>query len=197
MAKSFTDEINRSLSSTDIINTVGNCNLMEYSGLSKYNKLTEVVDKDTPLILLYESKRGYGHWTCVIDHGDKIEVFDSYGCAPDTELLWTKRMTRIELGENVPFLTYLLLNDGRPVIYNNIKLQGEDTFTCGRWVCCRIILKDVDIDEFCSYFTNIAKKLGLTGGNTVSATASKKQQSLINYICDAYVTLLTMMFIAS
>lgn len=138
------DAMMKPLSSLEIARIVGSpLTIIEYGELAKYSDLSQVLTPEMPLVLLYETAPQYGHWVCLIDHGTHIEFMDSYGIPPDGELDWVTQHMREELGEEVPHLTKLLGN--RPVKYNLVELQGEDTSTCGRYCCVRLLLKNMSL----------------------------------------------------
>lgn len=151
----------KSLSSDELLNLVKHkANLMVYSELTKYNDLDKAMGKYGCLILLYETKKNYGHWTCIIKRKSIntnkiiIEHFDSYALMPDDELKFVPEYFRDIGKERLPHLTALLYNSGYPIEYNDHKLQEKmiDVNTCGRWVGMRINLKHLPIEEFIKLF---------------------------------------------
>src|SRR5690606_7349525 len=98
-------------------------------------------------ILLYQSERdpNYGHWTCVINHQDCVEFFDSLGGAPDRSLREMRSTQYAKLSE-------MLLKNKKPVVYNDHVLQGNDSSVCGRWVIARCMMRDTPLSDFQKIF---------------------------------------------
>ena len=111
------------------------------------NKLTQRGDN---CVILYNTKKNYGHWCCLINHGNRFEFFDSYGIKPDYELGQIDEEVREELGENEPYLSKLLKLSGKPIEYNAIRLQKykNGVNTCGKHCVVRIMAKKIPIDEY-------------------------------------------------
>ena len=144
--------MNKSLSSSDIFLALnGQCNILTYPELTKFNNINDVLTIEKPLILLYLTKERYGHWCCLIRHTiNLIEFFDSYGTIIDDQLKKINKNFRIESKQLLPHLTKLLYNSGCLIEYNHTQLQKFDKniSTCGRWVVCRIWNKKLPLEEF-------------------------------------------------
>ena len=87
------------LSDTDLRNILGDCKIITYPELSKYNNIEELLPNsyDFVIILLLESPAS-GHWTCLLRYNDGYEFFDSYGNAPDYDLShWLTPQERLKL----------------------------------------------------------------------------------------------------
>ena len=127
---------------------------MNENGFKKvilYSELGDMTLKDLldslPIAILYEVMPGVGHWTCLFQHRDGIEFFDSLGYVMDEEL----KVIGPRPGQNTPELAgmlYLLSKSGIPISYNEFKLQGDGTNTCGKWCCCRIALPNFTAKQF-------------------------------------------------
>ena len=90
------------LSETDIKTILGDCKILTYPQLAKYNTLEELLPKpyDFCIILLLETQIS-GHWTALIKNPSQVEFFDSYGNAPDADLTnWLSPSERIRLKED-------------------------------------------------------------------------------------------------
>ena len=112
------------LSESDLHAILGNCKIITYPDLAKYNSLDELLPRpyDFVIILLLESPAS-GHWCCLIKNPSQYEWFDSYGNAPDADLTnWLSPSERIRLKENTTYLSNLL--QGRNYVYNKIKHQN-------------------------------------------------------------------------
>ena len=80
-----------------------------------YNKLNDMEHIDELLpnnksyaFVLIEDSPNRGHWVCLDKLNNKINFFDSYGGAPDTQLKWTPMEEREKLGQEDKTLTKLL-----------------------------------------------------------------------------------------
>jgi hypothetical protein len=153
--------INYSLSNIDISKLLNNkCKIITYQELTKYNNIEILLKEKKFIILLYESTRNYGHWcTFFINKDNNIEFFDSYGIMPDFELKFSDNIFRKHNNMLLPHLTVLLINSKRDIEYNNYKLQGEKTQTCGLWCVFRCLTsKNKNIDDFYDLFKNVKNK---------------------------------------
>ena len=111
------------LSDTDLRHILGDCKIITYPELSKYNNINELLPNpyDFVIILLLESPAS-GHWTALLKYNNGYEFFDSYGNPPDYDLShWLTPQERLKLGESQKYLSYLL--QGNPYVYNKIKYQ--------------------------------------------------------------------------
>lgn len=135
--------------------TENKANLITYPELNKYDNIEEILKPFGACIILYETKKNYGHWVCLIERGNNnIEFFDSYGKMIDHQLKFIPEHFRVESKQKYTLLTYLLLKSGKKIEYNNYKLQStkNDINTCGRWCAIRIKLKHINIDDFANIF---------------------------------------------
>lgn len=145
-----------------------NSKIIVYSDLSKYKDLEELLpkDKDFAFILL-ESSPNRGHWTALsrYNDGNTIEIFDSYGGRPDSQLRWNKESTNEKLGQGKKLLSEHLRNWKGNVVYNPIKYQsdGDDVNTCGRHVCYRIqnMLDGKDLDAYYVHMKDLKNNMGV------------------------------------
>jgi hypothetical protein len=156
------DSVSYSLTNEDIDNILGHkSNIKLYKELKKYDTIDKVLGKHKYVIILYETKQHYGHWTLVFKLDDNtIEHFDSYGLKPDDELDFIKPLFKVINGTTQPYLTYLLLKSKYNVEYNNYKLQEKKkgVNTCGRHILFRLINRDKNIDEYKKYLDKLVKK---------------------------------------
>tara|TARA_R110002073_G_scaffold320989_1_gene496846 strand:- start:1928 stop:2443 length:516 start_codon:yes stop_codon:yes gene_type:complete len=143
--------------SADDIKTIckGQVEIVVYHNLSQYQSLQEVLGQYGAVILLYETKQNFGHWTALIDQGDHIEFFDSYGFKPDEELNYATY-------DNTPYLSNLIKTSSKPIIPNLSKLQAqkEDVNTCGRWTSMRVRLRNIPLHKFVELMKNNQKYTG-------------------------------------
>jgi hypothetical protein len=145
-----------SFSDKDMMKLVDDeANLVTYPEIKKYKTLDELLGKDRACIILYLQTSEYGHWCCIFEREDKpglINFYDPYGYFPDDELEFNKPATNKKLGQTMPYLSMLMINDKDKYAftYNNYKLQsaGKNNNICGRAVGLRINFKDIDDKEF-------------------------------------------------
>lgn len=143
--------------------------IMEYSQLSNYNTIDELLPNETDAIfLLYEEKENYGHWVLLSKYDDKIEVFNSYGDKYiDEPLYWVNINQRRKLGSAKPYLTNLLKNTNfknYDILFNAYDFQNDNNLkiaTCGRWCCLRLktILYNISLEEFIDVMKKVKKEV--------------------------------------
>jgi len=142
----------RPLSTTEVMKIVNNkANVMNYRKLQKYDNIDDALGKWGAVILLYESRLNFGHWTLVFRADDgTLEHFDAYGCKPDDEIKHVPEYFRKLHYNKIPHLTYLLYMSNEPVRYSQYKLQklNPKINTCGRWVAMRLLCRHIDEDQF-------------------------------------------------
>ena len=118
--------------------------ILKYGELRKYKKLPPL-----PLVLLYETKNNFGHWTSILRTPEGIEHFDSYGYKPDEEFEFIPKKFRYKSNQDHKYLLDMLIKSKEPVNYSQYNLQGDlPMATCGRWVILRNLFKDLTIDQF-------------------------------------------------
>ena len=163
------------LSGDDILKMIGRPPIL-YSDLQKYKSLREMLTPKQPYaVILYQtSSKTDGHYVCIFIRQNKIYFQDSYGLKPDTEqqyAAYDKKLPR--------YLTELIESDGRELVYNTFDYQAKSSSvaTCGRWSCIRILLCDLENEQFKHVFynnkvpyltpDNIVVMLTLTGLNNI------------------------------
>jgi len=154
-------EISYSVSNLDLYKLFNNkIHIYDYNELSQFNNINQAFHPYDVIFLLFETKQNYGHWTCIINHDDRIEFFDSYGIFPDKERKYTNIEFRKQNNMMLPHLTALLYNSNKQIEYNDHKLQDmskRNIQTCGRWCAFRYLCKDINIDSFARFFKNNKK----------------------------------------
>ena len=123
--------------------------VISYHELANINSLDELLGINKAVILLYETKENFGHWTALFTIDDEtVEFFDSYGFAPDQELNYATY-------NDTPYLSNLMKASGYNFIYNDKKLQtfAHDINTCGRWTSLRVRMRDIPLNEFIKLWT--------------------------------------------
>lgn len=157
------EELSKSLSGLDILQNLNfRPNLITYSDIHTFDNLDQLLGKNKSCVLLYLTKKNYGHWCCVYEN-DKghIIFFDSYGFIPDDQLNFIPKQLRKELNQEHRILTQMLYDSKKPIEYNDYKLQAEkpNIATCGRWVSVRLQYKNIPVDEFANLFLDVKHKM--------------------------------------
>tara|TARA_R110002153_G_scaffold25979_3_gene81894 strand:- start:1454 stop:1948 length:495 start_codon:yes stop_codon:yes gene_type:complete len=147
-----------SLSGLDILKNV-KCNLIQYKDINQYNSIEDLLGKYKKCVILYHTKKDYGHWTCLYENNGTIFFFDSYGFIPDDELKFLHKDLKAELNSNHRYLTQLLYNSNKPVEYNEYQLQDrkKNVNTCGRWVILRLKYPKISVNDFYDIFKESSK----------------------------------------
>ena len=146
--KAFSDEDIRRLCKYHV-------NVMTYRDLREYKSIDDALGEYNAIILLYETKKNYGHWVAIhkVDK-NTIEFFDSYGIIPDHQIKNVDKRRLNELGYDDLHLTNMIKSAGYNLLYNDIKLQKlkDDMSTCGRWAGLRIACKQIPLKDFVKLF---------------------------------------------
>lgn len=167
------------LSDSEVLELVdGKANLITYKELRGYRNIDEVLGKNEACIILFESKPNYGHWCCLIKRGNVVEFFNPYGDVkkigegyPDECLRYINKIFRKESGQDEPILTKLLLECDYELEYNQYPFQKmkNGINTCGRHCATRIMMKDMELDEYALFIYTLAKTLGVSMDEIVTA----------------------------
>lgn len=122
-----------------------------YDDLAAFKSLDELMELGAVIVLLeIESKRApkVGHFILLLNQGNRIEHFDSYGLTMDEELAFTheRHLTNLFKGEKF-----------KKIINNTKRLQmfREDINTCGRWCVARYLLRRFPLDMFIDIFNHL------------------------------------------
>lgn len=153
-------EISKSLSGEEILNYLDyKCNLIQYKDIVNYNTIEELLGKYKKCVILYHTRKNYGHWTCIYEVKNRIYFFDSYGFIPDDELKFLPYDLKEELNSDYRYLTKLLYESNKPVEYNEYQLQKRKSGinTCGRWVLLRLKYPTISVDNFYNFFRESSK----------------------------------------
>lgn len=154
--------VNSALSSkkiVDFLKTQGyeNPKIFIYHQLANYDDIDKVLGENGMCILLYETKKNFGHWVCLFKRNNEIEHFDSYGIFPDYELKLVDENMRDILGQRYPHLSYLLEKSPYKLHYNHHVLQKRGS-TCGRWCLARILNRNLNENQFAKLFSKYKDK---------------------------------------
>jgi hypothetical protein len=152
------------LSDKQLMKLIDSCaNLVLYPDVHKYKNVDDLLGKYGACVLLYESKKNYGHWVCCFKLNDReIEFFNSYGDItpfagfPDAALQYIPAHFRDESNQDHTYLGDLLYNSQYDLSYNQYKFQKLDSNikTCGRHVVCRLWLRSLPLTKY----TDVLKK---------------------------------------
>ncbi len=132
-------------------------NLVLYPNLHKYRDIDELLGPYGACVILYESKKNYGHWVCCFKLNEReIEFFNSYGDMthddgfPDAFLSHIPANFRKESNQNHTYLGDMLYNSKYDLSYNQYRFQklGNRIKTCGRHTVCRLWLRNYSLDKY-------------------------------------------------
>lgn len=142
--------MNKPLNAIDVLRiTKTPYRVLKYRDILQYKTLDDLLGKEGGVILLYEFIHNVGHWFCIFKlDSNTIEHFDSLGYKPDFELSKVKSELRAEFGEMSPYVCKLMRESPYVLTYNEHKLQGKTTATCGRWVGLRLRNRHRTLEEF-------------------------------------------------
>jgi len=134
--------------------------LVKYSDLHRFDSLDEIFNGLKAIVLLFESRKGYGHWTCLIKQKDRICFFDPYAFVPDDELHFSNIGFRKMNNMDLPYLTALLYFSKLPCDYNDHQFQRFDKriLTCGRHTAWRLKHHHLTNDEYIKQFGHLKDK---------------------------------------
>ena len=170
--------IRKPLSDADLKTILGDCKIITYPELAKYNSLDELLPKqyDFVIVLLLETPQS-GHWCALLRYSNTFEWFDSYGFPVDYDLShWLTPLQRLKLGESKKYLTSLL--QGRNYIYNKVKYQQmkPNINTCGSHVayrCHKFKTAGFNLKDYQQHVNNYCRLYGLTPDQLVAQFVSR------------------------
>ena len=156
-AEKFIDEEReRALSDYDILKILeGRSNLLLYEDLANAPSLDYILGEYGACVILYQTTKNFGHWVCIFKRNDElVEYFDSYGMFVDDELKYIPQNFRKVSNQDYPHLTALMYQSPYKLSYNNYEFQKmkKGYNTCGRWVCLRILLRNMCLCNFKDLF---------------------------------------------
>lgn len=135
--------------------------LVKIADLIKVESIYDLFSDCNKVLILYLSKKHFGHYSCLSYVNNTVTFFDSYGMFPDEQLKNINKHFRKVSKQLRPQIIRLLLTTVGPMQYNEKKLQGngENIMTCGRW--CGFYLRTceiVSLEEFTDMFAPYKKK---------------------------------------
>lgn len=129
--------------------------VIQYQDLINYDNIHDVLGPNGECVLYLPTSPTFGHWVCIFERENgNIEFFDSYGSQIDSQLTYMKKYFDEKGLLHYPVLSELLLDCDRDVEYNDYKLQGSKSQTCGRWVGNRLKQKKKDVKTYAKQFLN-------------------------------------------
>ena len=148
----------RPLSGTEVSERIG-------GPVYRYKQLAGMAElPPRPFAVLYEDQEKSGHYCCVIDTRDAagrlcVEMFDSYGMAPDRQREFIPKEYLEASGQGRPYLARLLLPFDN-VAYSSQRLQHlrPGISTCGRWCIARAACNYQSAEEFADVMKRTAKR---------------------------------------
>lgn len=153
------------LSNFDIIKYMnGQSTIILYPDLYKYKSIDEVLGPYNIAFILLETRKNYGHWTCLFKNSsDEVEFFNPYGGIPDSSLDFVPYPFKKESHQDFPYLTKLLFESPYEIFYNEFDFQKHNKYikTCGRHCVVRIWLKHLDIYQYKQELDNLCKQMDL------------------------------------
>lgn len=150
-------KMSHSLSGLDINNLLnGKVKIITYNDIADYTNIIDLIGEYKKLVILYESKKNYGHWVCLYMYGKTLYYFDSAGKKPEAYLDFMPEELKINCKQYHTYLIYLIYTSKISFEYNNHKLQADkkDINTCGRWVSVRLKYSEIPVDKFYQIFKN-------------------------------------------
>ena len=144
--------MNQPISNIDILRKLkGKTNIVYYEDLHKYSEINQLF-KNNSCVLLYKIQPTFGHWTALIKNNFGIEFFDPYGSLPDETKTVIDKYFLKQTNQYENYLCDLLYKESftTPIEFNHYKFQhkGKNINTCGKHVICRIIHKDLSLEQY-------------------------------------------------
>lgn len=164
----------QSMSDSLIKKYLPNCRIIKYSQFKSIKNINQLLPNNKDhIIILFETSYNSGHWCCLLKFNDCYEYFDSYGKYVSQPLEWNKPEINIALGQDKPYLNYLLDNSKLDTYYNDIDYQQlkNDINTCGRHVCFRILCmlkKNYNLKQYYKFMNSLKNKSDETYDSIVS-----------------------------
>lgn len=88
------------------------------------------------------------HWFCIFSTEKTFEIFDPLGFLQKSKCF------------SVEFLAFIRAQIGRKILYSNPKVQGDQSFSCGYFVCFFILSRELghSFNEIISRFSKNFRK---------------------------------------
>lgn len=171
--------VDKPMGDDDIKKILPKCPIILYNQLKNYHSISQILPRvGSYCIILYMDSPHSGHWVGLMKPNEsEIEYFDSYAHHPDEPLSWSSEERKKELGINEPYLTNLLRDSRKRIIWNKICYQNSDSeiSTCGRHACFRIQMmknRHKNLAQYGKMMQDIKKKTGKNYDELVSIMIS-------------------------
>lgn len=148
-------EVEHPLSNTEIVRMMnGQTKIIRYPEIFKMKSIMDLISPFGNCFILYETSEGHGHWVCLTFHNNRIEFFDPYGGAPDSEFKYINKDFAHISHQDFPYLSRLLQESKMNVSWNKTPFQEfkQGVKSCGRWCVLRCKLKDLSLTDFRKLF---------------------------------------------
>lgn len=159
-----------SLSDNDIKSILPDVKIISHQELKNYKLIDELLpNKKDMVIIIYETKPNYGHWTMISRYDNVIEYFDSYGNPVDEPIKWINKEYKNTI-DKTPYLTKLLKDASNKydIIYNSKDFQNNKNLkisTCGRHCIFRGHTIIQDNQQLSDYIKMMNELKNVTGFN--------------------------------
>ena len=130
-------------------------------------RLKDLLKTGSAVILFLTQSKHQGHWFGLIDHPTYIEVFCSFGTRPDGWFAWLPPAKALKLNGD-PVLGAMLHEQSKPVLCNTHAFQARNLSDCGRHTVCRILYKDLSLDDY----LHMIQTSGMSADDFVTATTA-------------------------
>lgn len=144
------------LSNFDLLKLANNeANLILYSQLKNVNNIQEILGDYRACFILFEIKKGYGHWCLLFELPDgSLEFFNPYGGYPDDSLDYIDTDFRKKSNQYHSYLSELLYKSDYILTYNEYAFQKhkDNIKTCGRWCAVRLLFRKLSLLDFYELF---------------------------------------------
>lgn len=137
-----------------------------------YSKLSKMKTLPKALVYLFLTSDGFGHFCCVLRKGQDVELFDSYGIAPEAEHKFVSKEMLDHLGESRNLVFDICKTKGWSVSHSSAKLQGREAETCGRFCVERVRKQELSSEEFAQWLFAVASQAGVSPDYVVSYMVS-------------------------
>lgn len=147
-------QIKRPLSAAELIQLTPGVKVVTYDELHNLKNIDDILLPAKKCYILYFNAENYGHWTCIFLDKNVLNFFDSYGGSPDNyKILQNIPIDILERKHQMnSSLSKLMIESRYPKInYNNIRLQGHDSSTCGRFCAVRLMNSNMNDKKFEKY----------------------------------------------
>lgn len=153
MNKLINQKIHSPLSASQLLKCVEKgVRIYTYDELHKINNIDDILYPKNKVFILYMNTENEGHWTCLyVRNNDTLCFFDSYGGMVDNfkMMQYVDKEVILKKHQDKPYLAYLMLNSRyKKLDYNNYRLQGKNTSTCGRYCIMRLTFPNKTDEEF-------------------------------------------------